>query len=89
MLISDERISALAKQIATTLLREGYVTADDPNHVAHTVRQAFIRYIQTEAAVDQKARTKIASLKRGVAEGSREWDILYQKYYEEELNKIN
>jgi hypothetical protein len=32
-------------------------------------------------------RRKIASLKRGVVEGSGEWQILYRRYREEELRK--
>ena len=37
--------------------------------------------------LDAKARSKVSSLKRGVVEGSPEWDILYKKYYEEEVGK--
>jgi len=37
--------------------------------------------------IDDEVRNKIASLKRGVQEGSREWDILYKKYYEEEAQR--
>ena len=37
--------------------------------------------------VDQAAKTKVASLKRGVTEGSPEWDILYGKYFEEEMQR--
>jgi len=32
-------------------------------------------------------RQKIASLSRHVPPGSREWDILYRKYHEEETRK--
>jgi hypothetical protein len=32
-------------------------------------------------------RRKLESLKRGVLEGSSEWDVLYRKYYEEEVAK--
>ncbi len=38
-------------------------------------------------AVDATVRRKIASIKRGVVEGSAEWDILYRRYREEELRK--
>jgi hypothetical protein len=32
-------------------------------------------------------RRKIQSLSRQVPVGSREWDILYRKYHEEEMRK--
>lgn len=87
MLISDERIHFLAQEIAQTLVREGMLTTTEPNAAAQGVKQALIKYCQAEGALEQKVRTKIASLKRAVAEGSQEWDILYQQYYKEELNK--
>lgn len=38
-------------------------------------------------AIDLVVRKKIASLKRGVVEGSAEWSILFRRYREEELRK--
>ncbi|HEX6768600.1 MAG TPA: DUF507 family protein [Candidatus Binatia bacterium] len=32
-------------------------------------------------------RQKISTLSRHVPPGSREWDVLYRKYYEEESRK--
>jgi hypothetical protein len=40
-----------------------------------------------DVRVDGLARKKIASLSRDVPLGSPEWDVLYRKYYEEELRK--
>ena len=36
----------------------------------------------------QEARRKIESQKKTVPEGSLEWDVLYRKYYAEELKKL-
>ena len=41
-----------------------------------------------EARIDQSARQKIESQKRTILEGSQEWDILYRKYYNEEVKKL-
>ena len=38
--------------------------------------------------IDQAARQKIESQKRTILEGSQEWDILYRKYYNEEVKKL-
>jgi hypothetical protein len=38
--------------------------------------------------LDRKAIEKIQSQKKAVEEGSREWEILYRKYYNEELAKL-
>ena len=34
------------------------------------------------------ARQKIETQKRTILEGSQEWDILYRKYYNEEVKKL-
>jgi len=38
--------------------------------------------------LDRKAREKITSQKKHIEEGSQEWEILYRKYYNEELAKL-
>ncbi|MBI4366539.1 MAG: DUF507 family protein [Deltaproteobacteria bacterium] len=87
MNLSDERLGALATAIAKTLQAEGMIAASDPQLAYLTVRKAMAKYLQTESAIDAKVRQKIESLKRGVAQGGREWDILYQQYYDAELKK--
>jgi hypothetical protein len=44
-------------------------------------------YFQREDHIDDVVRQKIQSLSRHVPPGSREWDILYRKYFEEESRK--
>ena len=46
------------------------------------------KWLKKEEAVDMEARRKIESQTRRIPEGSAEWDILYRKYYEEELRNI-
>jgi hypothetical protein len=48
---------------------------------------AIIEFVKENEDIDQKARDKVASLKRNVMEGTPEWDVMYRKYYEEERGK--
>ena len=41
-----------------------------------------------EMRIDEAARLKISSQRRIIPEGSMEWDILYRKYYNEEVKKL-
>ena len=41
-----------------------------------------------EAKIDTMARQKIANQRKIILEGSQEWDILYRKYYNEEVRKL-
>ena len=50
-------------------------------------RELIAEWVAKGDAVDEVVRKKIASLKRGVVEGSAEWNILHRRYREEELRK--
>jgi len=50
-------------------------------------KQALSDFFQREDQIDDLVRHKISSLSRPVPPGSREWDILYRKYFEEESRK--
>ena len=56
------------------------------------VRLEIVRQLQAllkeETAIDQSVRQKIRSQKRDIVEGSAEWDILFRKYYSEEMRKL-
>ena len=51
-------------------------------------RKVLEDLLNQEARIDQSARQKIESQKRTILEGSQEWDILYRKYYNEEVKKL-
>ena len=38
--------------------------------------------------IDKAARHKVEAQKRAIPEGSAEWEILYRKYYEEEMRTV-
>jgi len=57
-----------------------------------TIRQKTLQIIQEllkeEEAVDAEIRKKNTSQKKEVLEGSEEWDLLYRKYYAEEMRRM-
>jgi hypothetical protein len=57
-----------------------------------TIRQKTLQIIQEllkeEETVDAEIRKKITSQKKEVLEGSEEWDLLYRKYYAEEMRRM-
>jgi hypothetical protein len=50
-------------------------------------KQVLHEFFQREDHMDEIVRQKIMSLSRRVPPGSREWDVLYRKYLEEEMRK--
>src|ERR1700680_2080174 len=57
-----------------------------------TIRQKVLQILQDllkeEEAVDAEVRKKISSQKKEILEGSEEWDLLYRKYYAEEMRRM-
>jgi len=85
MILSDDRVYYLTNCILSVLKEKGVNLLKDEPSIKKEIRLKFFEYLKKEELVDEKVRKKIASLSRGVHEGSREWDVLYRKYYEEEL----
>jgi len=85
MRLTEARISHLSHLVRRALVKGGLAEfPDDP--AAHREAKAVLAsYARAEEAADDVAREKIARLSRRVPEGSREWDILHRKYFEEEM----
>ena len=43
--------------------------------------------MKTDEAIDAIVRRKIETQKRTIIEGSDEWEVLYRKYYEDEVTR--
>jgi len=87
MIISEDRQSHLAHMIADALYDDDLVDYSDDDLAVRLAKKAIAEFVKEDEDIDQKAREKVLSLKRGVVEGSPEWDIMYKKYYEEERNR--
>jgi len=85
--LTEARISHLSHRLRTALTRGGLAEfPDDP--AAHREAKAVLEsYVKAEEDVDAFAREKISRLSRRVPEGGREWEILYRKYFEEEMSR--
>ncbi len=60
----------------------------EKNDVRLEIVREFQALLRSEYAMDQSVRAKIKSQRREIAEGSAEWDILFRKYYSEEMRKL-
>ncbi len=87
MRLSEDRISHIAHLITDGIWKDDLVDFKDDNKVLKEVKRIISEHLMIEDRADNTARDKIRSLSRDIPEGSREWDILYKKYREEELAK--
>jgi hypothetical protein len=61
---------------------------EDRNTIRLEVRKILEALLNQEEKIDQAAKHKIENQKKTILEGSQEWDILYRKYYNEEVKKL-
>ena len=57
----------------------------DPQEIRRRSFQIIRARCKADEAIDALVRRKIESQKRTIVEGSDEWEVLYRKYYEEEV----
>jgi hypothetical protein len=87
--MSREKINFLARQVLNFLFEDDQVEfLDEPNEIRLSIVRSIEDELQLYEAIDQRAVEKIQSQKKAIKEGSREWEILYRKYYNEEISKL-
>ena len=89
MRLSRDKLNKLAHSVTDALAAMDEVDfVEDRNTIRLEVRRILEELLNHEAKIDAAARQKIESQKRTILEGSQEWDILYRKYYNEEVKKL-
>jgi hypothetical protein len=87
--LSRDKVNQIAHVVTDALAEAGDVEfVEDRNTIRLEARKILEELLNQEARIDQTARQKIDSQKRTILEGSQEWDILYRKYYNEEVKKL-
>jgi len=85
--LSDGRISHLAHRITDGLRKDDLVELPNDARALAEIKRVLDEFFSRQERLDAIVRQKIQSLSRSVPPGSREWDVLYRKYIEEEIKK--
>ena len=89
MRLSREKVNRLASLVTEDLVANDTIEfVEDRNTIRLEVIKIINEELKREEGLDRDARKKIESQKKTVPEGSLEWEILYRKYYAEELKKL-
>jgi hypothetical protein len=87
--LSRDKLNKLAHTVADTLAELDQVDfLEERNMIRQEARKALEKLLAEETRIDAAARLKIASQRKIIVEGSQEWDILYRKYYNDEVKKL-
>ena len=89
MRINPDKLNKLAHTVADTLAEIDQVGFnEDRNTIRQEARKILTTLLDEESRIDQAARLKIANQRKIIMEGSQEWEILYRKYYNDEVRKL-
>jgi hypothetical protein len=89
MRLSREKTNRLSHVITDLLVAsQDVIFVEDRD----TIRQSIVQTLQTllkeEEQVEAQVRKKIGSQKREILEGTEEWEVLYRRYYSEEMRRM-
>jgi hypothetical protein len=81
--LSDDRISHLARKVVEAARTVGAI--QDERRALTVVKRALAECFQIEDRLDAVVRSRIP---RRVSPGTEEWEILYRRYMDEEIRKV-
>ena len=89
MRLSREKMVHLSHVVVQAIeRREKIKLLKDSNDVRLGIFNAIQRFMKLDSKIETEARKKISSSKKEIPEGSRDWEVQFRKYYEEEWDKI-
>lgn len=86
-MISDEKSTHIVNLMIDALDKGSFVKFKDRGAAVQEAKKTCLNYMKSLNEAATAARQRIESQKNAPPEFSPQWDNLYQKYYEEELNK--
>jgi hypothetical protein len=85
MKLSEQRISHLAHLIVDGLWRDDLIDYRDEVEALRAAKESLSRLLSVDDEVDTRVREQLRRQQKVV--GSREWQILYDKYFRQEMAK--
>jgi len=89
MRLSDDKIRHITHIVLKSLLRKGMMTplADDGT-IRREMKATIEKELKIAEGIDEKVAKKLQSYSKKIYEGSSEWEVLYQKFFEEEASRM-
>jgi len=89
MRLTREKIVRISHQLVDLLVQSNEVEfIEDRDTIRQHMVQTMTNVLKEEEKVEVEVRKRITSQKKEILEGSEEWDVLFRKYYSEELRRM-
>ncbi|NMC72973.1 MAG: DUF507 family protein [Geobacteraceae bacterium] len=89
MQFSEDRISHIAHRILDKLWGDDLADFPDEARALNAIKDSLTDYFSVADEIDAIVRKKLSSYSQAKVPGSREWEVLYRKFYREEAEKKN
>lgn len=88
MRLSHDKIIHMSHLIVDALGKnEDVQFKEDKNEIRNEIVRIIIQELKRDEELEARARQRIRGMQKDIPEGSQEWDVLFRKYYEEEVGK--
>ena len=87
MRLSEQKTLHLTNLIYSLLKKHSALATNDDVAVRSAIKQIIIIEDALDSHIDDLVRKKISSYSRKIIEGTTEWELLYRKFFNEELDK--
>ena len=89
MRLTREKVVRISHQLIELLVQSNDVEfVEDRDTIRQHLVQTMTNVLKEEEKVELEVRKRITSQKKEILEGSEEWDVLFRKYYSEELRRM-
>jgi hypothetical protein len=89
MRLTREKTVRLSHVITDVLVSaDDVVFVEDRDTIRQEIVQIISALLKEEEQLETHVREKISSQKREILEGTEEWDVLYRRYYAEEMRRL-
>lgn len=88
LLFWDDRYNALSHKILDTLIQKQYISFHiSNNQVKNVIFKAIDSFAKMHDSIQDEVMQKIKNYKRKLLAGTDEYELIYEKLYDEELRK--
>jgi uncharacterized protein len=88
MRLSDQKINHLAHLLTETIEDEDCLDVlRDSNDIRLRIKLILTDELKLESEIDRAVRNIFRSMAKPPPEGSKEWEVMYEQYYEEQMKK--
>ncbi len=86
--LSNDKINHISHLILQGVLKDKSADLlEEDTKVLREIKRVINAEMVVEDEVDAIVRKKLQSYSRKITEGSQEWEVLYHKFFAEEMNK--